>query len=386
MPKSYGFPIELLDQKASDKVEYFKNYTVAHQSLKDALTKLLDIIKNPGNRSVILVYGPSGVGKTTLFYQVFKKVVEDSLARMKKDPGFIPISGQEAVAPDTGNFDWKDFYIRALESLEEPLINKKVDLEEKFQATGSPRKHVNTRDPNRHLRKSLEQALRQRNPYAYIVDEAQHLSKIASGRKLRNQMDTIKSLASLSKVPHILIGTYELLPFRNLSGQLSRRGTDIHFQRYQADKPGDMETFINILWAFQKHLPLEKEPDLTNHYEYFYERCIGCVGILKDWLLRTYIDSVHKGIKTLLVDDFVPHAHSLDQCIHMVQEARVGERALEENTERQEQLKKLLGIDEEAMNEETPSVMAPKRATKRKVGERSPKRDVVGEVKNEQLS
>ncbi|MGG2201845.1 TniB family NTP-binding protein [Paenibacillus validus] len=80
------------------------------------------------------------------------------------------------------------------------------------------------------------------------------MMKMASGRKLRNQMDSIKSLASLSNTPIVLIGTYELLQFTNLSGQLSRRSDDVHFQRYQMENKQHMEWFENTLYMFQKNM------------------------------------------------------------------------------------------------------------------------------------
>ncbi len=86
------------------------------------------------------------------------------------------------------------------------------------------------------LRLALESALIHRRPAAFFIDEAQHLAKMKSGRKLQDQLDSIKSLASLTDTVHILVGTYELLPFRNLSAQLSRRSIDIHFPRYRAEQ------------------------------------------------------------------------------------------------------------------------------------------------------
>jgi len=38
-------------------------------------------------------------------------------------------------------------------------------------------------------------------------------------------------MANQTKIVHVLLGTYELLALRNLSGQLSRRSLDIHFCR-----------------------------------------------------------------------------------------------------------------------------------------------------------
>jgi hypothetical protein len=62
-----------------------------------------------------------------------------------------------------------------------------------------------------------------------FVDEAQHLARISSGRRLSDQLDVIKSIANRTQTVHVLFGTYELMAFRNLSAQLSRRSMDLHF-------------------------------------------------------------------------------------------------------------------------------------------------------------
>jgi len=99
------------------------------------------------------------------------------------------------------------------------------------------------------LRQALEQALRHRRPAAVLIDEAQHLTKIASGAPSSDQLDCLKSLASLTGCVHVLIGTYELLPCRNLSAQLSRRSLDIHFRRYRIDNPDDVVAFQRVISA-----------------------------------------------------------------------------------------------------------------------------------------
>ncbi len=67
----------------------------------------------------------------------------------------------------------------------------------------------------------------------------------------------------MTTILHCLLGTYELLTFRNLSGQLSRRSVDIHFPRYQVDNPDDIQAFKSVLLTFQRQMPLIKEPDLV---------------------------------------------------------------------------------------------------------------------------
>lgn len=87
---------------------------------------MIDSIRKPDGASLIAVYGPTGVGKTTLRLKIEKQLMEEALPQLEKDKGKIPVVGVEAVAPESGNFNWKDYYTRALIALEEPLIEHKV--------------------------------------------------------------------------------------------------------------------------------------------------------------------------------------------------------------------------------------------------------------------
>jgi flagellar biosynthesis GTPase FlhF len=61
-----GFPRELLTQPWTARLEYFKDYTMAHPRLVQARDALLSVIQGVAPNSLILVLGPTGVGKTTL--------------------------------------------------------------------------------------------------------------------------------------------------------------------------------------------------------------------------------------------------------------------------------------------------------------------------------
>jgi len=122
-----GFPRELLDRPPSDRLAYFRSYTIAHPRLQAVSDALRRAIQEPAGRSLILVIGPTGVGKTTLRLRIEQELKERFLAAGEPNPGRIPVVGLEAVAPDSGNFSWKDYYRRALRALEEPLIDHKID-------------------------------------------------------------------------------------------------------------------------------------------------------------------------------------------------------------------------------------------------------------------
>ena len=102
-------------------------------------------------------------------------------------------------------------------------------------------------------------------------------------------------------------------------------------------------------------MTLEKAPELEIHWEYFYERSIGCVGILKDWLTQAYRQALHESASTLKEHHWLPYAPSISKCIQIAAEAIEGEKAFQ--------------------------LAATKRKkTKSRPGVRQPSRDVIGEM------
>jgi hypothetical protein len=371
----YAFPPELLEQSPEARLDYFKSLTIAHPLLRDADAALKQALQEPAGWSLIFVYGPTGVGKTTLRRRIEKHLKESMIEALRRDPGIMPVVSLEAPAPDSRQFSWKDYYRRALVALEEPLTDRKLTLAAHTSfRSASGRVLSDPRVPGIELRLALENGLIHRRPKAFFIDEAQHLTKIKSGRKLQDQLDSIKSLASLTNTVHVLIGTYELLPFRNLSAQLSRRSIDIHFPRYRAESSGDYRAFRNVVFTLQQHLPLPGESDLLSHIEYCYERSIGCVGLVKDWLTRALALAIDQGADAVSLKMLQKTAWSLDQSERMAREAVDGESGLSERKEIRDRLKQLLQLG--------PTTSAPTTARANslspRVGQRRPVRDVVG--------
>lgn len=218
---------------------------------------------------------------------------------------------------------------------------------------------------------------------AVLLDEAQHFLKIASGRKLLDQMDIIKSLANMTDSVQVLIGTYELIPFLNLSGQLSRRSTVIHLPRYHAEELEDVRLFSSAVLAFQRLMPLEEEPNLLEHVEYLYTRSIGCIGVLKDWLNKAFGVALQSKAKTLTMAHLKARALSVAQCRKMLDEARYGEEKLIEAEADSEKLTEELGIKvfhpAPTAEQSKPTAVKPK--VTRRPGQRTAHRDPIGTEK-----
>lgn len=325
-----GFPRELLKQTVEQRGSYFESYTMAHPRLSDAYKELISAIYNSPGVSLIFLFGPTGVGKTTLLRRLNQKLIEAALPDLEADKGRIPIVGIEAMSPEFSQFDWKDFYIRTLKALKEPLINHKISY----------------RDTKLKLRHAVEAALINRQPEAFYIDEAHHLAKLASGRKLKDQPEALKSLSSLGRVRIVMAGTYDLMPLIDLGDQLCRRSKNIHFPRYDANCDEDVKAFKSVLQTFQSYLPLEEEPDLVQHWEYCYAHSIGCVGVLKDWLSQTLsaVLNENEQASTITLKNLERHAQPVRKCMLMLKTAQKGEAKLTETTEEVEQLYAALGF------------------------------------------
>ena len=196
-------------------------------------------------------------------------------------------------------------------AMNEPLLDCKRDAETLYVR---PTSTFGAKSTTAEYRHAVEQALRFRRPAAVMIDEAQHLSKMASGRRLLDQLDVVKSIANQTRIVHVLFGTYDLLSFRNLNGQLSRRSLDVHFPRYRAESASERQVFVNVLGSFANHMPLPEQPDLAGEWEFLYERSIGCIGILKQWLTRALHSVLRRNGNTIVRKDLEAQALSVMQC------------------------------------------------------------------------
>ncbi len=379
------FPEHLLSDTPSARLSYFKAFTSEHPFLVAATHEVMRAIREPTGALLVYVFGQTGVGKTTLKRRVEKQLLEEALPELENDRGRIPFASMDVVALDPGSFSPRDYYTRALLALDEPLIghtlkrplpNRADQADESLRPRGGP-----VMD----LRLRLEQAIRHRRPSAFILDEAQHLMKTASGRRLQDQLDWIKSLATMTGTVHVLLGTYELL-IRDLSAQLSRRARDIHFPRYRLDRKSDVEAFQNVLWKFERHLPLEKQASLLEHWEFCYQRTRGCVGILKDLLTQALADALHDGRPTVDYDLLQRHALSRSQYDKIENdtahhEKELGYAAFSTNIQDHGSTRRDVVASKENAEDaaEEMSMRAVERKPPRRVGQRKARRDPVGE-------
>src|SRR5438876_6300744 len=288
------FDRALLLQPPEVRQEYFEQRClIEHPRLLEALDAILEAICAPGEGvltrrpgTMVLVIGPARVGKTTLIHLLEERLLAYAASRMQSDPHFIPFASITAPEPGSGRFDWMDYYKPVLRQLGNPFVD-------------SPTAPIRARQ----MREAMEAAYLERKPLAIIVDEAHHLAKVRSGSRLQDHLDHLKHFENVTGVSHVLVGTYEMRPFRKVNPQLACRSIDVHFPRYDMTKEKDCLIFKSILWALQRQLPVEEEPLLAEkHWEFLYARSIGCIGLLKLHLNRALNYALKEGARTVTLD------------------------------------------------------------------------------------
>lgn len=373
IPAPESFPPELLAHSVESRLEYFEQRCfISHPRLQEALEAIIQAVCPPGEQvntrrpgTMVLVIGPSRVGKTTLIRLLEEQLLAKTRALMASDPSFIPFASILAAGSGANRFEWAEYYRSVLRALHDPFVDGKV-----------------ARIRARELCEAMETALIQRKPLAIIVDEAHHLAEAARGSRLQSQLNHLKHFENAAGASHILVGTYEMRPFRKANAQLACRSVDVHFSRYDATIDADAQAFQSIVWALQRQLPVEKEPPLIDHWEFLYARSIGCVGLMKMHLNRALNLALTAKAKTVTLTHLRKTAMPEARVEAALRNALESEAELMEADGADERLLTLLGLrgshtTKQAKTQTEESSPLPKKPDR--PGKRSPGRDAIGQ-------
>lgn len=81
-----------------EKKALFKEATVAHRLLEQADRAVMRAIREHGGFAYVFVYGPSGVGKTTMIHQVSRRF-EGTVPSSRASRFSFPLSGSRTMVP-----------------------------------------------------------------------------------------------------------------------------------------------------------------------------------------------------------------------------------------------------------------------------------------------
>ena len=367
------------------KIQQFQELRILHPRLIEAERQMMAAIHDCPRNSIIYLYGPSGVGKSTLKEKIERSILREAAEILEQNKDRIALVSVEAPSPDSGTFKWREHFKTILQSLDEPLIDLRTDRTgQKLAPALLLAAQNNARVAVAAYQTSVTTALKFRQPTVLITDEAQHIAKVASGRRLVDQLDVIKTVANGSMTPHVLIGTYELLGLRNLNGQAARRSLEVELGRYIAEVAEDAIAFRDVVDKFAKRMPFNEPPNLLEHWEFLYERSLGCVGILKDWLGRALSQALRANAKSIRLKDLQNTALSIKAIDKLLDECITGETKLRETEEERKAIRVKMKLDRgvggQVANKSNPAEPVTMSAPEKpgRPFERRPKRDLIG--------
>lgn len=284
---------QALDLPRDKKLQYYKEVVIRHPRMEEALQDVMTLSAPNTGTDIILLIGPTGVGKSATIQTVERKFIESYSTELVADPNFIPVASIEAPASGEHHFSWRILYTRLGEALNEPLLERKaLTIVDRDSARISSSPSGSTVAA---LRISVEKALKHRRTQLAVVDEAAHILANCGDAKLVSHMNALKSLANVSGVTLALVGSYDLYKLPMLSGQLARRTAIVHLSRYRVGDKRDEDCFRRSLLTLQRRLPLKTIPDLERYSTKLQIACVGCVGTLKDTLMRALTMALGKG-------------------------------------------------------------------------------------------
>lgn len=357
----------MLSAADRETVEAFKAFTIAHPKLVEADREIRAFVHEPAGTGVLLVAGPTGVGKTTLLTRVVSTLADELSSAQVRGLNGVVLSRPVAFATPPGaggHFSWTDWLIAANEALGHPSPREIV------QVPDDPRQPITLNGTRTigDLKRPFVAAAVARQPGAIAIDEAHHLTLVGSGQRLLSQLEMIKSLADATGRPFLLFGTYDLLVLRNLSGQLGRRCMDLNFSRYHITDAIEWGHFRSAINTFAKRLPIDDQL-LLDDAEWVYARSAGCIGTLKQWLTRALVAALEDGTQEIRREHLEGKALSIAALTAIAHEIAIGELNFQESRQDLADLEVLLGMAPVA------KPAARKRIPGQRPGRRSPCRD-----------
>lgn len=265
-----------------------KTLRINHPRIRELNNELQSLIYPGSQSSILLVVGPTGVGKSTLCTYLVESELKEHHVQMERDANVLPAVYIQAPVSGESEFSWRLFYERILEQLEGNSLGLKTHafgINPATEMVVRPKRQGKSTLAG--LRTAVERALRQRGTRFLVIDEAAHIIRQTRRSNLHVQLDTLKSLANECGTQIVLVGSYDLYNLVSLSGQLARRTHVIHFERYRQDRPEDIRAFSTCLRQFEMQLPhLWKKDELVQHAPALMENTLGCIGTLNSVLTR----------------------------------------------------------------------------------------------------
>lgn len=267
------------------EMKQWRKVFLRHPLLNAALQQAELAIEAPAGSDGFAVFGPTGVGKSTLA-KLIGQGAHEIFMRCGHviQPGDMPVVTVTVPAPINGRPEWRSLFAKTFAGVNQAYGVARGGSSAQAGFDGRSPVYSMNRMTTQGLRDALVRALLFRNTKLLLFDEAQHLTAGLNPARLACDMDNLKNLAEESKCMIGYLGTYGLTPLCTGNGQLSRRLLPIHFPRYSCENAELTKRFDAVLAVISASLPIVNKGMILEQRALLHERSLGCIGILMNWL------------------------------------------------------------------------------------------------------
>jgi DNA polymerase III delta prime subunit len=283
-------------EEAKKKVDSLREVTVRHSRFYTVFSQLAHQAQFAPPGHLIFVIGPTGAGKTTLA-KTFATQLDGHFRAVGTSRGQIPVIYMNLKLEQSKGFVWRRYYLGTLRELDEPLLDKKVDLAAELAKLRNAGLTVGPYAANDQeigdLRDCLELQLDARKTRYVLTDEANLLAMTKDSRKDKQaQMEVLKSLAASAPTTRfVFFATSDALPLLHLSPQLSRRVLVIRFEPY-GDTKDELIALGSALLPYLQSVPNGYAFDLSKQIKTIQRTTSGLYGATAEWVQRATAEAL----------------------------------------------------------------------------------------------
>lgn len=362
------FPNHLKDAIDDSRKLYFdKGFYLKHRGVMTAYDELRTLFFDTSEKDVILIQGPTGVGKTCLSQKLMFEFYKDEKVKNNRISA-LPMVYVEADVLGGSSFSWKDFYADILLAMGE-LENTNVYGEPRVEGVDGGRVYSAQNRTEKTLKRDVLSRIKEYDVKFILIDEIQHIFKYG-GKSGEKNMDILKGMANISGCRFIGLGTYEISFSLARSAQLARRVGVLDYPAYSLNRSEDIDDFGAAYLGLLAHMPIELDPIVIKNVKSVFLGSCGCIGILKEWLGRALSLALKEKKKMLTISHLRETKLHNSQLKIIAEEIREGEAFFEEPED--EELWGILGGLDGGLKPK------PKKTTSKYPGRRNPTRDKVG--------
>lgn len=278
-----------------DAVEALKALRIEHRNFRCAVRGLQARMFATKPGEIILVVGPSRVGKS----EAVREAIRQALGITFPADTMPAVIVEAENASTNGEFSTKAFMRDGCQAIRHPIYGVPVPDD----PWGYKSDALIHKTSEQMLRNAFERGLIHLRARYVVFDEAHHIRYLRGGHESATAvLESWKNLAFKTGTVLILVGSYELLDLIAAAPHLIGRGRPLEFPRYRADSYDDVVEFEKLLRAMNSVVRCEAGASLSSWNEFIYTHSMGCIGHLSIWLRTALGEMLTRGQSDLSLD------------------------------------------------------------------------------------